>query len=292
MKEGRFRFRGWSLWCGTIGPKSAIPPIVFVPGGPGMPHGSFEPMARHAPAERALIYYDPTGSGLSDRPAGVTWDLDLFVDELEALRAALGLDRFHLFGSSFGGLVCLAFALRRPPGLASMVLAGASASYPEVRAAVKRRLETLAPATRDPLLAETHEHGPDLPNGPAYARAYQDYATQFLCRVPFPPALAAAVRRANHEAMNRMRGRGLMYDGTLRDVDLSARLGDLDVPALLAYGRHDPLYPEVGEALQRSLRGSRLVVFAESSHMPQFEEEAAFSRAMYQFLDEVDGRRG
>jgi proline-specific peptidase len=291
MRQGRLSFRTWSLWCGTIGPVREAAPLVFVPGGPGMPHVSFAPLAERAPPARALVFYDPTGAGGSDRPLGVTWDLDLFVDELEALRVALGLDRFHLFGSSFGGLVCLAYALRRPPGLASMTLAGASASYPETRAAVRRAILRLPPAARDPLLAETPGRwGPQVASTD-YARAYQEYATRFLCRTRFPASLANALRQANTEAMLTLRGRGLMYDGTLRDVDLAPRLGAIDVPTLLTYGRHDPLYPEVADGLARALRRSRLAVFEHSSHMPQFEEEPEYARLLYGFLDEVDGRR-
>src|SRR5262245_1112211 len=227
MVEGRFQFRSWTLWWGSRPGPAA--PLVFVPGGPGMPHDYIAPLLHLAPPHRALIFYDPTGSGRSDRPAAPGYDLDLFVDEVAALRAELGLERLHLCGCSFGGLVCLAYALRRPEGVCSATLSGASASYPETRAAVRRRIMPLPAATRDPLLAAVDGRGA---RGPTYARAYQEYAGQFLCRIPYPPALAAAVRHANAEAMNAMRGRGVVYDGTLRDVDLRARLGEIETPVL------------------------------------------------------------
>ena len=79
------------------------------------------------------------------------------------------------------------------------------------------------------------------------------------------------------------------YEGTLRDVDLSGRVGELDVPTLLTYGattrsagrrrRAAPIDP--GEPP----RG----ILEESSHMPQFEEPAAFARLLYGFVDEHDG---
>jgi proline-specific peptidase len=249
-----------------------------------MPHDYIAPLLRLAPPHRALVYYDPTGSGRSDRPAAPGYDLDLFVDEVAALRAELGLARLHLCGPSFGGLVCLAYALRRPEGVCSATLSGTSASYPETRAAVRRRILTLPAATRDPLLAAVDGGH----RGPVYARAYQEYAGQFLCRIPHPPALTAAVQRANVEAMNGMRGRGVVYDGTLRDVDLRARLGEIDTPVLLIYGRRDPLYPEVADGLARALRRSRTVVFHESSHTPELEEPELFARTLYGFVDEID----
>jgi proline-specific peptidase len=211
----------------------------------------------------------------------VSWDLDLFVDELETLRVELGLGRFHLFGSSFGGMICLAFALRRPPGLASMTLAATSPSIPQSRLLTQAHIASLPAEVREPL------QGPR--NTPAFVRAYSWYSSRFLCRVPFPPVLQAAMRRANFEAMIGMMGPGMLFfDGGARDLDLTARLGELDVPTLVACGRHDIRYPTIYQALTRSIRGSRLLLFEDSSHMPQFEEEATFCAAMYAFVDEHD----
>jgi proline-specific peptidase len=281
-KHGRVRFRSWTLWYGLVGAPAQRAPLLFVPGGPGVPHDYFERMAPLAPPHRPLLFYDPSGSGASDRPRGVTWDVDLFVDELEALRVELGLDRFHLFGSSFGGTICLAYALRRPPGLASMTLAATSPSIPASRLLTQRHIASLPPELRDPL------SGPR--NTPAFVRAYSAYSSRFLCRVPFPRVLHDAMRRTNYEAMIGMMGHGMLFfDGTAGDLDLTPRLGEILVPTLVTCGRHDIRYPTIYEELTRAIRGSRLMLFEDSSHMPQYEEEAAFSRALYAFVDEIDG---
>jgi proline-specific peptidase len=63
-----------------------------------------EPLADLAGGGRRVIVYDQLGCGRSSRPDDASlWTLDLFVEQVDAVRDALGLDRIHLFGSSWGG---------------------------------------------------------------------------------------------------------------------------------------------------------------------------------------------
>lgn len=280
---GTFAFRSWRLWYTTIGDlHGARPPLVCVPGGPGVPHQAQTPIARALPADRAIVMYDPSGSGRSDHPEDVAWDLDLFVEELVTLRAALGLDRVHLLGSSFGGLVCLVYALTRPHGVASMVLTGTTSSMPASREAILRQIDAMPPAQRDALRGRRGTVD--------YLRAYYQWVAQHMCRVPLPKELNEAMARCNLAAMKRMKGPDAIgFGGTLSDLDVTDRLHELAVPTLLTCGRHDALYPEVIEKMHREIPGSRMIVFEHSSHMPQYEEPAAFVRALLEFVGEHDG---
>ncbi len=72
-------------------------------GGPGIPHDYLQPLADLAD-DRPVIFYDQLGCGRSagpDDPA--LWTMDRAVEEVAAVRAALSLDRMHLFGNSWGG---------------------------------------------------------------------------------------------------------------------------------------------------------------------------------------------
>ena len=81
--------------------------------------------------ERPVIYYDQIGCGRSDRPDDPSlWTLATFADEIDTVREALGLDRMHLFGQSAGGWIAIEYALRAPPGLASLHLANTCSSIP------------------------------------------------------------------------------------------------------------------------------------------------------------------
>ena len=102
------------------GPK---PPIVMIHGGPGGTHGSFLP-ALDLAGERAVILYDQLDSGQSERPGNrANWTVPRFVEELEAVRRALGVQRWHVLGASWGGTIALEYGARRPAQLAGLVLA-------------------------------------------------------------------------------------------------------------------------------------------------------------------------
>src|SRR5262245_12019014 len=72
-------------------------PLLVVHGGPGLPSDYMEPLAALAP-ERPVVLYDQLGCGRSDRPSPGPWTTEYFVGELVKVRAALGLERVHLYG--------------------------------------------------------------------------------------------------------------------------------------------------------------------------------------------------
>jgi proline iminopeptidase len=99
-------------------------PVVFFHGGPG---GGTDPMHRRYfdPARYRIVLFDQRGCGRSTPHAGLehntTWDL---VDDAERIRARLGLDRWHVFGGSWGSTLSLAYAVKHPDRVRSLTLRG------------------------------------------------------------------------------------------------------------------------------------------------------------------------
>jgi pimeloyl-ACP methyl ester carboxylesterase len=58
------------------------------------------------------------------------WNVQLFIDELAIVRKELGLDRIHLLGQSWGGMLAMEYALTEPEGIVSLTIAGSPASMP------------------------------------------------------------------------------------------------------------------------------------------------------------------
>jgi pimeloyl-ACP methyl ester carboxylesterase len=128
VTEGFVRFRGMRTWYRIVGdlhhPAAGRLPLLLLHGGPGTPSDMFEPLEVLAQAGRPIIRYDQLGCGRSDRPDDPSlWTIQTFVDELGTVRQALGLDRVHLLGASWGGQLALAYLVTRPTGIASLVLA-------------------------------------------------------------------------------------------------------------------------------------------------------------------------
>jgi proline-specific peptidase len=101
-------------------------PVVFLHGGPGRDFHYIIDALRPQLGQHAFVLYDQRGSVLSPVPAGTESKLTMrqMVDDLEALRVALGHDRLVLFGHSFGSLLAMAYYRAYPSHVERMVLAG------------------------------------------------------------------------------------------------------------------------------------------------------------------------
>lgn len=99
-------------------------PVVFLHGGPG---GGSEPKQRRFfdPAKYRIVLFDQRGCGKSTPhaclEANTTWDL---VDDIEALRSHLGIQRWQVFGGSWGSTLALAYAEKHPQVVSELVLRG------------------------------------------------------------------------------------------------------------------------------------------------------------------------
>src|ERR1700728_3571535 len=127
--EGYIGVPGGRVWYRSVGEQSGDrAPLLCLHGGPGFTHYYLEPLEALAD-RRQVIFYDQLGCGRSDRPDDLSlWTVDRFVGELAQCRATLGLDRLHLFGSSWGGMLAMQYVLDRRPALVSLILCGSPAS--------------------------------------------------------------------------------------------------------------------------------------------------------------------
>ena len=105
----------FSVWTKRVGsnPRAAL---LLLHGGPGATHEYFEAADSFLPAAGIEYhYYDQLGSFYSDQPDEPSlWTIDHFVEEVEQVRQALGLDaeNFFLLGHSWGGILAIEYALR------------------------------------------------------------------------------------------------------------------------------------------------------------------------------------
>ena len=131
-REGWIDWRGHRTWYRAVGACDAgRDPLLCLHGGPGSSHNYFARLEGLASEGREVVVYDQLGCGRSDRPDDVDWTLQVFLDELAELRAQLNLDRIHLLGTSWGGMLALEHALSGHGGLRSLVLSSTLASAQE-----------------------------------------------------------------------------------------------------------------------------------------------------------------
>ncbi|HEY7005246.1 MAG TPA: alpha/beta fold hydrolase, partial [Sphingomicrobium sp.] len=155
-------------------------PIVMIHGGPGGNHAAFLNALALA-GERAVILYDQLDSGLSERPNDPrNWTVDRFTDEVEAVRKALGVPRWHVLGASWGGTVALEYGARRPAALAGLVLASPLVSTRSWLADAAQ-LRTQLPSE---IQATLRQCDPPAPITPACEKATEVFYANFNRRSP------------------------------------------------------------------------------------------------------------
>ena len=127
--KGDFR-----VWTKRVGNNSTIK-VLLLHGGPGGTHEAFESFESFLPQEGIeFIYYDQLGSAYSDQPKDSTlWELPRFVEEVEQVRTALGLnkDNFYLLGQSWGGILAMQYALKYQANLKGLIVSNMMASCPK-----------------------------------------------------------------------------------------------------------------------------------------------------------------
>ncbi|MEI2778060.1 MAG: proline iminopeptidase-family hydrolase [Tetrasphaera sp.] len=271
--EGFIEHRGHRVWWGATagGPV----PLLTIHGGPGICHDCLEPLAA---LPRRVVFYDQYGCGRSDRATRPTdYDLPLFIEEIDAVRAALGLERLHLFAHSYGGLLALAYLFGQPEGVVSLTLSNSFASVPALVAGWHRRLEELPTVSADVLLAGDPSH-------PAYGAALGEFVQRFVYRGELPEPVLRSMGNSGAEVYARMHGSSWFTpDGLLADVDLTDRLGEIAVPTLVIGGELDQCVPELAHAIHKGIPGSELTIFA-GRHFPFFESPADFLDLVQGFL--------
>ncbi len=285
--EGHIPFRGLKTWYRDIGPEDSIP-LVCLHGGPGSTHHYFQPLEELAAEGRRVVLYDQLGCGSSDRPDDeALWTVDLFLDELRTLRDALGLDRVHLLGTSWGAMLAIEYALTQPEGLVSLGL-NSPPTAAETWMAEAARLRDELPEHHRRALAEHEAAG--TRDHPEYKAAEDEFWRRHICLLDPPPDF---IQRGRAE-----RGKQV-YDtlwgvaewnanGRLQHWDVRDRLGEIRVPTLVTSGLYDECTPILAEEAQRLIPGAERVLFEESSHSAYAEEPERFREVLSDFLDRAE----
>jgi L-proline amide hydrolase len=290
--EGFIPFRGYRTWYRVVGSGEASGklPLLALHGGPGVPHDYLEPLEGLASTGRRVIFYDQLGAGNSDYPHNPSmWAVALFVEELGAVRKALGLDRVHILGQSWGGMLGMEYALTQPIGLASLIVSNSPASMAHWVSEANRLRADLPPEVQQTLLRHEAQGTTDSEE---YQEAMLVFYRRHVCRLDdWPECLTRAFEKVNQypEVYNTMNGPSEFHViGTLKTWDITDRLHEITVPTLLISGRYDEATPAIVETIHRSIPGSEWVLFENSSHLPHVEETERYLQVVDRFLTRVE----
>jgi proline iminopeptidase len=260
------------------GPRMVERPTAFlVHGGPGGDHSGFKGSMQPLTDRMQLVYFDHRGQGRSARGPRETYTLDNNVEDMEALRQYLGLEKIVVIGQSYGGMVALAYATRYPHNLSHLI---AVVTAPDYRF-LARAQEILA------------ERGTEEQRRVAEKLWAGTFETDEELREYFDVMGPMYARKFDAEKAKERRGRGIVspdainegFGGFLRTYDVTDQLRKITCPTLVIAGRHDWICPpEWSELIASKIPHADLRIFEESGHSVSGDEPQAFFDVIRGFL--------
>lgn len=280
----------YKVWTKRIGHNPRIK-LLLLQGGPGCTHEYWECMESFLPQEGIeFIYYDQLGTGFSDNPNDTAmWDLPRYVDELEQVRKALGLNKnnFFLLGHSWGGILAMEYALKYQQNLKGLIISNMMASCPEYD---RYADEVLAKQLDPAILTEIRkiEAAEDYAN-PRYMELLMPhhYATH-VCRIPldqWPEPMSRSLNKINPSLYVTMQGPSEFgISGKLEKWDVKAKLSSIKVPTLSIGATHDTMDPKHMEWIADTVQNGRFLLCPNGSHMCMWDDQTVYMKGLVDFL--------
>lgn len=270
--------------------------VLLLHGGPGGTHEEFGNFDGYLPNEEIeYIYYDQLDSYYSDKPNDPSlWTTEHFVEEVEQVRQALGLNsvNFYLLGQSWGGILAMEYALKYQDNLKGLIISNMVASVPEYN---KYAEEVLAKQLPEEVLKEIQqiEAAKDYAN-PRYEELLMEhFYTEHILRKPleeWPKSIELLFQHLNPGIYVYMQGPsefGITEEATLSDWDVSDRLKEIKVPTLMLGAKYDTMDPEYIKWMATEVQNGRSVT-TNGSHCSQFDDPENYFNGLISFIKDVD----
>src|SRR5699024_120645 len=167
IKEGYMPFKMAKTYYRIVNPEGRKTPLVLLHGGPGSAHNYFEVLDKLAyEDDRPLIMYDQIGCGESFVEAGEeTFNKEVWLSELISLKNYLKLEKFHLLGQSWGGMLAIIYAIeKKPKEVQSFILSSTLSSAKLWREENLKRVSLMEKEYREAILEaeKTNNYKNDL----------------------------------------------------------------------------------------------------------------------------------
>jgi proline iminopeptidase len=284
----------YKVWTKRVGNNPKIK-LLLLHGGPAVTHEYFESFDSFLPKEGIeYYYYDQLGSYYSDQPNDTSlWKVDRFVEEVEEVRKALGLDstNFFLLGSSWGGILAMEYALKYQANLKGLIISNMMASAPEYG---KYAEEVLSKQMDPKVLKEVRdlEAKKDFANPRYMELLLPNFYTQHLCRIPlenWPDPVNRAFKHVNNTIYTLMQGPSEFgISGRLEKWDRKADLPKIKVPTLTIGATHDTMNPEHMKWMSTQVQQGRFLLCPNGSHLSMWDDQEHYFPGLIQFIKETD----
>ncbi len=268
---------GGKLYYHITGGGSGVP-LVILNGGPGFDHRhmhigtAFDLLGK----DRRIIFYDQRGNGRSGplKP-GQSCTLADQIEDLEALRIHLKLDKWDVLGHSWGGFLSMAYSARHPEHVERLIIVDSAAPkfsdtiflfgqvFPET---IERR--------------SAYTFADELGDKAASDASIREYLTMLFYSTEKRDNFIAGI---HSDAFTKEVGAAVQRD--IARFDLNPELPKFKFPTLVVTGRYDiNVAPLIAYKIHKAIPGSKFAVFERSGHIPFYEQPDEFVAVIEPFL--------
>lgn len=282
------------VWTKRVGNNPTIK-LLLLHGGPGMTHEYFEAFDSYFPgAGIEYYYYDQLGSAHSDQPdEPQLWELPRFVEEVEQVRQALGLqrDNFYLLGHSWGGILAIEYALAYQEHLKGLIVSNMMASIPAYNEYAEK---VLMPQMDPQALAEIKRiEASGEYDSPRYMELLMPHHYEHhVLRMPadrWPEPVLRSIEHLNPAIYIPLQGPSeLGASGKLLHWDRVAELPQIAVPTLVIGARHDTMDPAHMQSMAELVQDGHYLFCPNGSHLAIYDDQQVYVEGIIRFLEDVD----
>ncbi len=271
-------------------------PLVILHGGPGASHDYFLPYLLPLGRHNRLVFLDERGSGKSEKLEDTSkYTVEAMVEDVEAVRRALGLGKINLLGHSYGGVLAQAYALAYQANLSHLILCSTFHSTQAMNDVFKRMKEKMPPDLRGRIdameAAGLYGHGKEYEKNrytsdymvAAWGEGYFPYLYRNRPDPNYDPVASGSMSWDLYREMWGVHGE-FIIDGNLASVEYADRLKSITIPTLITVGDGDECDPSLSRDMNAKIPGSKLVVLPKSGHMTFVDQPGLFVAAVDGFL--------
>ena len=284
--EGYADVTGGKVWYRIVGEGDKTP-LLLLHGGPGVPSYYLNPLAALS-KDRPVIFFDQLGCGRSDRNIDTTlMTVENYVEQLEQLRAALGLEEFYLYGQSWGTMLGTDYYLKYPEGIKALILSSPAISTSmwtkDAEVLIAYLPDSIQTAIRINVKNGTYD-------SPEYQQAVNIYYENFLARIlPWSANIDSAFAQMNEEVYKFMWGPSeFTATGNLKDYDRTNKLSEIKIPTLFITGEFDEARPSTVQYYQSLVPNSRFVMIEDAAHLTMHDNPQQDIKVINDFLSGLE----
>lgn len=292
-KELFLDFKDFKTYVKIVNPSGKNNPLVILHGGPGSTHNSLElikPIAELS--NRPIIFYDQIGCGYSSRPdhkKDLIYNKDFWINELQNVLDFLHIEKYHLLGHSWGGMLAQLFVIeKKPTNILSLTLSSTLSSARLWKEETHELIKKMSVEDQDAIkLAEDTNDFSSSSFIEASKRYMKMTVSDYSLDDPnLPECLSRLKIRGDVAYLTAWGPSEFAPTGNLRNYETTKHLKDIIIPTLVCYGSLDESTKKQNELMYNSLGSEKkkILVFSNARHMTYYEANEEYIKNINEWI--------